>query len=83
MFGDRSRDASSAPAGAQVVGTVVDDDTGEPIADAIVSVQASHIETTTYQSRRGCSAGRTSNPSPALLALFLAGDVLVRRRRKT
>ena len=34
-------------ASAQVTGTVVDDDTGGPIAGAVVSVQASHIETTT------------------------------------
>ncbi|MBW2404617.1 MAG: carboxypeptidase-like regulatory domain-containing protein [Deltaproteobacteria bacterium] len=33
-----------------MTGTVVDDDTGEPIAGAVVSVQASHIETTTDES---------------------------------
>jgi hypothetical protein len=33
-----------------VTGTVVDDDTDQPVAGAVVSVQASHIETTTDES---------------------------------
>jgi MYXO-CTERM domain-containing protein len=37
----------SASASAQVSGTVLDDETDEPIAGAVVSVQASSIETTT------------------------------------
>jgi len=37
----------SSSVGAQVSGTVVDDESGEPIAGAVVSVQASNIETTT------------------------------------
>ena len=37
----------SASASAQVSGTVLDDETGEPIAGAVVSVQATNIETTT------------------------------------
>jgi MYXO-CTERM domain-containing protein len=37
----------SPSAFAQVSGTVLDDETGEPIAGAVVSVQASHLETTT------------------------------------
>jgi MYXO-CTERM domain-containing protein len=40
----------SLPASAQVTGTVVDDETGDPIADAVVSVQASNVETTTDES---------------------------------
>ncbi|MBW2627013.1 MAG: carboxypeptidase-like regulatory domain-containing protein [Deltaproteobacteria bacterium] len=37
----------SASVSAQVSGTVVDNDTDEPVAGAVVSVQASNIETTT------------------------------------
>ena len=40
----------SASVSAQVTGTVVDDETDEPIAGAVVSVQASGIETTTDES---------------------------------
>jgi hypothetical protein len=40
----------SVSAGAQVSGTVLDDDTDERIAGAVVSVQASKIETTTDES---------------------------------
>ena len=39
--------ALSASVSAQVSGTVVDDESSEPIAGAVVSVQASNIETTT------------------------------------
>ena len=42
--------ALSASASAQVSGAVVDDETGEPILGAVVSVQASNIETTTDES---------------------------------
>jgi len=40
----------SATAGAQVSGTVVDDESGEPISGAIVRVQATHVEAFTDES---------------------------------
>ena len=40
----------SVSVSAQVTGTVVDDETDQPIAGAVVSVQASAIETTTDES---------------------------------
>jgi hypothetical protein len=40
----------STSVSAQVSGTVVDDETGQPIAGAVVSVQATDIETSTDES---------------------------------